>query len=218
LDYNTVLQEYSKKLKEEHKCDLIVALNHMRVPDDNKMAETNNTDVLDLIFGGHDHSYVAELKQETGVYVLKSGTDFEVFTNFTVLFDVAQDDYNTYYESIKDKLDENLVVSYCPKNKRVFISEKVPITAQFDPDQEMVEHIKHYTDQLKAIQQVPAGFSGVDLEARFSRVRTEETNLGNMVADIIRSEYNCDFGILNGGCLRANGVFDKGVIKNLFIG
>jgi 2',3'-cyclic-nucleotide 2'-phosphodiesterase (5'-nucleotidase family) len=68
----------------------------MRAPDDTRMSNMNNTDVLDLIFGGHDHSYVAELNKETGVYVLKSGTDFEVFTNFTVLFDVAEDDYNTY--------------------------------------------------------------------------------------------------------------------------
>ena len=82
----------------------------------------------------------------------------------------------------------------------------------------MVDHVAHYTEQLKAVQDIPAGFSGVDIEARFSRVRTEETNLGNLLADIIRSEYNCDFGILNGGCLRANSVIDKGVVKNIIIG
>ena len=113
LDFNETLQKYSKVLKEEHKCDLIVALNHMRVPDDNIMANGNSTDVLDLIFGGHDHSYVAELKEETGVYVLKSGTDFEVFTNFMVLFDVAEEDFKIYHDSIKDKLTEDIMVSYC---------------------------------------------------------------------------------------------------------
>ena len=71
-------------LKEDHKCDLIVALNHMRVPDDINMATTNNTDVLDLIFGGHDHHYLETLKQETGVYIVKSGTDFEVFTKLFI--------------------------------------------------------------------------------------------------------------------------------------
>ena len=134
LDFNEQLRKYSKILKEEHKCDLIVALNHMRVPDDNKMAENNKTDVLDLVFGGHDHSYVSELKKDTGVYVLKSGTDFETFTNFTVLFDVAEDDYKTYHESVKDKLTEDLVVSYCATNKRMFLSEKVHITSEFSPN------------------------------------------------------------------------------------
>ena len=102
LDYNATLQKYSKILKEEHKCDLIVALNHMRVPEDIDMSNKNSTDVLDLIFGGHDHSYVSQLNDQTGVYVLKSGCDFEVFNNFTVLFGVEQDDYSCYYDQIKD--------------------------------------------------------------------------------------------------------------------
>ena len=46
--------------------------------------------VLDMIFGGHDHSYVSFLNKETDVYIQKSGTDFEVFTNLTCLFDVEK--------------------------------------------------------------------------------------------------------------------------------
>lgn len=49
-------------LRNEHQCDLIMALNHMRVPDDLKMARDNNSpDVVDMIFGGHDHLYYREL-------------------------------------------------------------------------------------------------------------------------------------------------------------
>lgn len=48
------------------------------------------------------------------------------------------------------------------------------------------------------------------LEARFSRVRTEETNLGNFVADLIRTLWNTDIGLTNGGNLRANQVIPKG--------
>jgi 2',3'-cyclic-nucleotide 2'-phosphodiesterase (5'-nucleotidase family) len=88
LDYNEVLKEYSTKLKKEENCDLIFALNHMRIPDDLIMSEKNEIDVVDLIFGGHDHSYYSDLTASTGVYILKSGTDFECFTNFTVLFGV----------------------------------------------------------------------------------------------------------------------------------
>jgi 2',3'-cyclic-nucleotide 2'-phosphodiesterase (5'-nucleotidase family) len=74
----------------------------MRAPEDLDMSNQNSTDVLDLIFGGHDHSYVSQLNLQTGVYVLKSGCDFEVFNNFTVLFGVEQDDYSCYYDQIKD--------------------------------------------------------------------------------------------------------------------
>jgi hypothetical protein len=30
-------------MKEEHKCDLIISINHMRIPDDKAMAAQNDT-------------------------------------------------------------------------------------------------------------------------------------------------------------------------------
>ena len=70
IDFNDKLRELSKKLKNEEKCDLVFALNHVRAPDDRKMAATNLCpDVLDMIFGGHDHSYLSELNYDTGVYI-----------------------------------------------------------------------------------------------------------------------------------------------------
>ena len=48
---------------------------------------------------------------------------------------------------------------------------------------------------------------------QFSRIRTEESNMGNMCADFLRSEYNVDIGLLNMGALRANSVFPKGPFK-----
>mmetsp|Transcript_5008 Transcript_5008/g.7495 ORF Transcript_5008/g.7495 Transcript_5008/m.7495 type:complete len:157 (-) Transcript_5008:1020-1490(-) len=60
-DYNETLRRLSKKLKTEDKCDIIIALNHMRLPEDKDMAEKNTTDVVDMIFGGHDHCYHSDL-------------------------------------------------------------------------------------------------------------------------------------------------------------
>jgi 2',3'-cyclic-nucleotide 2'-phosphodiesterase (5'-nucleotidase family) len=48
----------------------------MRVPNDTKMMAENDSDVLDIIFGGHDHHYAVELNRDTGIYMVKSGTDF----------------------------------------------------------------------------------------------------------------------------------------------
>ena len=78
-------------------CDLIVAINHMRVPEDEDMAAKNACPaVLDLIFGGHDHTYFRKLDSNTGVFIQKSGTDFECFTNLTVLFGVKEEDHESY--------------------------------------------------------------------------------------------------------------------------
>ena len=54
-------------------------------------------------------------------------------------------------------------------------------------------------------------FTDVELEGRFSHVRTQETNLGNLIADLIRTEYlHCDAVILNGGTMRSNSVTPSG--------
>ncbi len=42
----------------------------------------------------------------------------------------------------------------------------------------------------------------VDLDGRFSSVRTRETNLGNFIADIMVASTHADFALLNSGTLR----------------
>lgn len=101
LDCDEQLEKYSEILREEHKCDLVIALNHMRVPDDIKMARECKRGILDMIFGGHDHIYYRELSDETDVFIQKSGTDFEDFSNVIALFDVNKQDYETYMEELK---------------------------------------------------------------------------------------------------------------------
>ena len=83
-------------MKEDHKCSLIVALNHMRVPDDRLMGSSHSHEVVDLIFGGHDHVYLSELNKDTNVFLLKSGTDFECFSNLTILFEVEREDIQDF--------------------------------------------------------------------------------------------------------------------------
>ena len=200
-------------MKEEEKCDLIIALNHMRIPDDKAMANQNDTKIVDMIFGGHDHCYFTELDLETGVFIQKSGTDFETFGNITALFGVKPEDAKQF-ES--DTANMGIDTFYDPKQQRLYIHERIEITDKFQPDAETVKHIHSFTEDLNAKLDKPAIYSEVDLDCRFSRVRTEETNLGNLCADLMRTELNCDLALSNGGCLRANCIFDKGILTYRF--
>ena len=74
-----------------HNCDLIVALTHMRVPNDRILAE--QVAEIDFVLGGHDHGYVREVGQSNGVFVVKSGTDFEDFSDINLLMNATQEDY-----------------------------------------------------------------------------------------------------------------------------
>ena len=55
-------------------CDLVIALTHMRTPNDIKLAE--GVDDIDIILGGHDHVY--EL-----LHVSYKTYDFAMFYKFT---------------------------------------------------------------------------------------------------------------------------------------
>ena len=65
-----------KKLREEEKCDMVIALTHMMMYNDIKLAKTVKG--IDLILGGHDH-LIAHQKVNDSVLV-KSGTDFRNFS------------------------------------------------------------------------------------------------------------------------------------------
>lgn len=81
--------ELSAKLRECDGCDLVVALSHMRQPDDIWLAK-NATD-LDIVLGGHDH--VLWKRFVNNRWVLKSGTDFRVRT--------PQFYFNSIYDSVR---------------------------------------------------------------------------------------------------------------------
>ena len=95
---------------------------------------------LDLILGGHDHLFLGQLVKDTGVYVQKSGTDFETFSNLTLLFGVQPDEFEDF--RLRVSSDRNICMAharcrdrsttlqlYYDENlQRAFISEKVKIT------------------------------------------------------------------------------------------
>ena len=75
----------------------------------------------------------------------------------------------------------------------------------------MDEHITSYTKEFNKRLDRTIGFCEVDLEARFSHIRSQETNLGNWISDVIRTEFEeVDLALLNGGTLRSNCVISSG--------
>ena len=56
---------------------------------------------VDIILGGHDHIYHREVLEETGVFIVKSGTDFEVFSNVKVEMGVTEEMRNEQEKGIK---------------------------------------------------------------------------------------------------------------------
>ena len=81
----------------------------------------------------------------------------------------------------------------------------------------MQAHVDSYVRQFDEKLSKYIGCSKVDLEARFSRLRTEETNLGNLVADVVRTEFKADIGLVHAGCMRANSIYPAGPLMLKFV-
>ncbi|XP_045455614.1 snake venom 5'-nucleotidase [Melitaea cinxia] len=81
IDFLQAGTKLASQLKQEG-CEYVIALTHMRTPNDIKLAE-GDTDI-DLILGGHDHVY--EVLEINNKYIVKSGTDFRQFSKICINF------------------------------------------------------------------------------------------------------------------------------------
>lgn len=140
--------------------DLIVALTHMREPNDNKLAE-NVGDQIDLILGGHDHYYSHSFIN--GCHVLRSGTDFKQLS---------------YIEARKAPPG-----SPRPWQFVIYRRDIVSSVAEHTPTLELANKL---TATLKQSLEKPVGWTAAPLDARFTTVRLRESNIGNFVCDIMR--------------------------------
>ncbi|XP_045761863.1 snake venom 5'-nucleotidase isoform X5 [Maniola jurtina] len=87
IDFLQAGNKLASQLKQEG-CEYVIALTHMRTPNDIKLAEGCNE--IDLILGGHDHVY--EVLEVNNKYIVKSGTDFRQFSKININFgsDIAR--------------------------------------------------------------------------------------------------------------------------------
>ncbi|XP_037284244.1 snake venom 5'-nucleotidase [Rhipicephalus microplus] len=178
-DFVTEGRRLARFLKQKKGVDYVIALTHMRTPNDCHLAA--NVDEVDLILGGHDHVY--EIKKVNGKNIVKSGTDFRQFSHITLTFTAS--------------------------GVTVDITE-VNVTSDFAEDPELRELLSKYKDVVQGKMDEVIGHFAVDLDGRFSSIRTSETNLGNFICDVMLSATHSDLAILNSGTLRSDRIHRKG--------
>lgn len=77
----------------------------------------------------------------------------------------------------------------------------------------MAIHVNKYKKEFSEKLGLPIGFTSVELEGRFTNIRTRETNFTSFVADLVRTEWpKVDFAIINCGGFRSDSVIPPGDI------
>lgn len=168
--------------------DLIVALTHQREPNDNKLAANLGGANIDIILGGHDHFYAHS--HINGTHVLRSGSDFKQLSYIEGRRAPAGSPY---------KWDIDIL--------------RRDITSSIAPDTATRTLISSLTSKLQKTLEKPIGWTASPLDARFTTVRTAESNLGNFVCDIMRAHYNADCAIMASGTIRGDQIYAPGPVK-----
>lgn len=165
----------------------MIALTHMREPNDLKLAKNAPAGMIDLILGGHDHFYAHHFINE--VHVLRSGTDFKQLS---------------YIEARRKENDQ---VGWDFDIVRRDVVRSIP------EDKQTLELVESLTSKLKQKLEKPIGYTITPLDGRFTTVRTRESNLGNFVCDLMRQYYSADCAIMAAGTIRGDQIYPPGVLQ-----
>ena len=168
--------------------DLVVALTHDDLADDRRLVR--EVDGIDLVLGGHDHDPISIV--DGGTLIAKAGYD----AHYLLAIDL-------HVARLDDDGEESVEV--LPSWR--FIS-----TAGVAPDPEIKTLVDTYNADLDEDLNVPVGTTTVALDSRRSTVRTEESNMGNLIADAARETLGADVAMTNGGGIRGDRTYDAGTV------
>ncbi len=153
---------------------LVVALTHQDMAADRALADTADVDV---ILGGHEHEPL--VAEEGKAIVTKAGADGRYLVQIDLWL-----------------TPEGKVVERSWRFREV--SRRVP------DDPEVAAVVRRYVDRMGRELDVEIGRTSVPLEAHGSKLRSQETNLGNFVADVMRARMGTDVALVNGGGIRTD--------------
>lgn len=169
------------------KADIIIILSHIGHHADRILAEQVNG--IDIIVGGHSHTKVEKPSLVGNTLIVQA---WEHAKALGVLDITVKDGkitkYNGYLEEIKPDAGKE--------------------------DRVVFEIVEKYKQKVDAVLNEKIGKIDSDLDGE--NVRKKETNLGNIVADVMRLASGADVAIINGGTIRTSIKKGEVKVKNIY--
>lgn len=182
LQFSSPVDTVEKYVRElRAKNDIIVVLSHIGFSADMELAK--KVEGIDVIVGGHSHTKVAKPAVVGKTHILQA------FEHGKVL-------------GVLDLTVKNGTIIQAH-------SRLEPISPGGKENREVGSIVAKYQKQVDSFMDVTVGESLVDLDG--VNVRRQETNLGNLITDIMRKAAGADAAIINGGTIRTS--IKKGKIK-----
>ena len=165
--------------------DLVVGVVQTDIYNDLKLVHSR---AFDVVLSGDDHSYGTSYDGITA-YV-ETSIDARYLSPLDLTVDISEK-------------DGKRVVKWTPGFR--FID-----TALVTPDPETQGKVDAYQAELDKTLDVEIGTTETAMDSRRNVVRGEESAMGDLIADAMRSATGADVAIMNGGGIRADRTYDAG--------
>src|SRR5712691_6125214 len=161
---------------------VIIALTHLSMGEDKQLARCSG---VDLILGGHEHTLLESMAGHAPIFKMTSDAR-----------ELGRIDLNISKSTGKlESIDWRVI----------------PVTDNVKDDLAFASIKRKYAALLKPLEQ-PVGRAAVDLDVKSADVRTQETNMGDFVADAFRKATMADVALVNGGSIRADTIIKAGIL------
>jgi 5'-nucleotidase/UDP-sugar diphosphatase len=144
--------------------------------------------LVDVLLTGHDHDLAIGYDGRTVMVESNEEGNFVTAIDFAVT-------------SSGEGKDRKL--SWLPSFR---VHDSMTVT----PDPEVQSVVDKLEADLSQELDVVIGTTAVELDSRTASVRSQETAMGDLIADAVRARTNADCALINGGGIRANKIYPAG--------
>jgi 5'-nucleotidase/UDP-sugar diphosphatase len=191
-DVEVVASEQVKSLRSQD-ANLIIAISHMGEALDEALAR--NVSGIDLIVGGHDHTYV-----NTSV----NGPD-----GWRTLI---------IHDGVSGVCIGVLYFTYAGNGIESPHWQAVPLNESIGYDPAIRDYLAPFVEDYQKRLSQEIGSTAVELYARKSAMRSQEIPLGDFIADSWLAWFpQADIAVINGGGIRGDMIYSKGPISYITI-
>ncbi|ABV87230.1 bifunctional UDP-sugar hydrolase/5'-nucleotidase UshA [Shewanella pealeana] len=210
------LKKVIKEINDADKADLIFATTHMghyadgangnNAPGDVALARAMAAGELAAVIGGHSQNPVCMEGNEYDSEFTPGGECKPDVQNGTFIMQahewgkyVGQANFEYFNDNLHLASYKLIPVNLKEKNEA---GERVLIGEPIKPDATVLEILQQYQDKGQEGLSEVIGTTDGKLEGDRGVVRTQQTNLGRLIAEAQRSKVDADFAVMNSGGVR----------------
>lgn len=188
LEFRNPIESATEQVSELKRkgADVIVAICHIGT---NSLSKPNSIDIanevqgIDLIIDGHSHTKFENGKQVGDTLIVSTGQ------------------YLENIGEVKLTLDTNDIENIKIENKSARLIGKEE-ALRYKLDSNISKKVDEIKKQQEEILDKVIGVTKNTLDGSYENVRTKETNLGNLIGDILLDKTKADISLFNGGNIR----------------